>query len=78
MKKIKITLPPELAKMANGRDYITTTEYAQVFSVDPQTVRKNHCLTGECYGIRPTKLPNKRLIWSVMRTAGLLAGRSKK
>jgi hypothetical protein len=73
-----VTLPPELAKIANGRDYFTTAEYAQVLSVDAQMVRKNHCLTGECYGIRPTKLPNKHLRWSVMRTAALLVRRNAK
>ena len=49
-------IPQGLLAVACGRDLITTPEFAQVFNVRPQTVRKNYCLTGEAYGIRPTKI----------------------
>jgi hypothetical protein len=67
------SLPPGLSTIAGSRDLITTPEFAQVFNVQPQTVRKNYCLTGEVYGIRPTKIGN-RLLWSVTKIAAKLQG----
>lgn len=64
-------LPPGLSAIAGNRDLITTPEMAQVFNVASQTIRKNYCLTGEAYGIRPTKIGN-RLLWSVTKIAAKL------
>lgn len=64
----KNLIPQGLLAVAGSRDLITTPEFAQVFNVQPQTVRKNYCLTGEVYGIRPTKIGN-RLLWPVSRIA---------
>jgi hypothetical protein len=66
-------IPQGLLAVAGSRDLITTPEFAQVFNVQPQTVRKNYCLNGEAYGIRPTKIGN-RLLWSVARVAERLRG----
>jgi hypothetical protein len=66
-------IPQGLLGVAGSRDLITTPEFAQVFNVKPQTVRKNYCLTGEAYGIRPTKIGN-RLLWSVAKVAEKLQG----
>lgn len=66
-------LPPGLSAIAGNRDLITTPEVAQVFNVATQTIRKNYCLTGEAYGIRPTKIGN-RLLWSVAQIAEKLRG----
>jgi hypothetical protein len=66
-------LPPGLSAIAGNRDLITTPEVAQVFNVASQTIRKNYCLTGEAYGIRPTKIGN-RLLWSVAQIAEKLRG----
>lgn len=68
-----INLPPGLSAIAGNRDLITTPEMAQVFNVASQTVRKNYSLTGEAYGIRPTKIGN-RLLWSVAQIADKLRG----
>lgn len=66
-------IPQGLLAVAGHRDLITTPEFAQIFNVQPQTVRKNYCLTGEVYGIRPTKIGN-RLLWSVAKIATRLQG----
>lgn len=66
-------LPPELAQIAAGRDHIVTGEFARATSKASQTIRKNYCLTGECYGIRPVKVGN-RLLWPVAQIAALLNG----
>jgi hypothetical protein len=69
----KFPIPPALAAIANGRDFIQTAEYAHAISRASQTIRKNYCLTGECFGIRPVKFGN-RLMWRVTEIAALLNG----
>jgi len=71
--EVEASLPPGLSAIAGNRDLITTPEIAQVFNVASQTVRKNYSLTGEAYGIRPTKIGN-RLLWSVAKIADKLRG----
>jgi hypothetical protein len=68
-----VSIPPALAEIASGRDHINTFEFARAFDKAPQTVRKNYCLTGECYGIRPVKVGGE-LLWPVLETAELLKG----
>ena len=65
-----------LAEIAAGRDHITTAEFAHATSKSPQTVRKNYCQQGECFGIRPIKVGNN-LLWPVVATAALLSGGPK-
>ena len=66
-------LPRGLSEVAGNRDLITTSEFALIFNIQPQTVRKNYCLSGEVYGIKPTKIGN-RLLWSVQQIAEKLKG----
>lgn len=73
MSQIIDDLPPKLSSIAGDRDWITTGEFASTFSISSQTVRKNFCLTGECYGIKPTKIGGK-LLWSVEKVAMRLRG----
>ena len=62
-----------LAAIAAGRDHLVTAEFARATRHAPQTIRKNYCLRGECFGIVPDKAGN-RLLWSVHKTAALLSG----
>ena len=62
-----------LIKIANGRTHITTAEYAKTTNSRPQTLRKNYCLNGHCFGIRPVKIGN-RLNWPVDEVANLMSG----
>ena len=68
-----IPIPPALAEVAAGRDHISTREFGKAINKAPQTIRKNFCVDGEAYGIRPTKIGNG-LIWPVVGVAALLAG----
>jgi hypothetical protein len=68
-----IQMPPALAAVAQGRDQIKTAEFAHAMSRATQTFFKNHCLTGECFGIRPVK-SGKLLLWPVACIAKLLNG----
>ena len=72
----EIALPPVLAAIASGRDHIETDEYGKVTNHASQTIRKNYCLTGECFGIRPVKVGNK-LLWPVVSIAAMLSGGAK-
>lgn len=68
-----INIPPALAEIAAGRDHIQTAEFAHATNRACQTIRKNYCLTGACFGIRPVKVGN-RLLWPVAEIATLLNG----
>ena len=66
-------IPPALALVAQGRDHITTSEFARAMCCATQTALKNHCLKGECYGVRPIKR-GKLLLWPVADVAQALSG----
>jgi hypothetical protein len=70
---ISRNLPVGLASIVGHRDLITTIELAQALNVASQTIRKNYCLTGYAYGIKPTKIGN-RLLWPVEKVATVLSG----
>ena len=74
---IRTHLPEALAEIAKGRDHITTAEFARACNRASQTIRKNFCLNGECFGIRPIKFGN-RLLWPVSPIAALLTGEAPK
>jgi hypothetical protein len=67
------TIPPTLAEIAAGRDHIATNEFARAFTRATQTVRKNYCHRGECFGVRPIKVGG-RLLWPVADVARVLTG----
>jgi hypothetical protein len=67
------SLPPALAAIAAGRDHILTEEFAKAANRASQTIRKNYCKKGECFGIKPLKFGN-RLLWPVSQIAALLNG----
>ena len=64
-------IPPGLAEVAQGRDYIRTEEFAHAMCRAVATVHKHHCLTGECFGVRPVKR-GKLLLWPVAAVAQAL------
>jgi hypothetical protein len=69
-------IPPALAVIATNRDHIQTSEYGRAINRASQTIRKNYCETGHCFGIRPVKFGN-RLLWPVSEIAALLSGGAK-
>ncbi len=52
-------------------------KFAHSITRASQTIRKNYCLTGEAFGIRPIKI-GSRLLWPVNDIAQLLANGRKK
>lgn len=43
--------------------FLTTEKLAQQLSLRPQSIRKRYSATGTYHGVRPLKLPNRRLMW---------------
>ncbi len=56
---------------------LTTETLSNALAMRPQSIRKRLCQTGEYYGIRPTKLPNGRLLWPADSLQQLVASGSK-
>jgi hypothetical protein len=67
----EVSIPNGLAEVAKSRDFITTAEFSRVISKAIQTIRKEHSLRGEAFGVKPIKIGN-RLLWSVVCIASLL------
>lgn len=72
-EKINQAIPPALAAIASGRDHIKTAEFARATNRASQTIRKNYCIFGNCFGIRPVKIGNM-LLWPVADIAKMLNG----
>ena len=53
---------------------LSTEELAAALCIQPQTIRRSLCVQGHYLGLRPTKLPNRRLLWPADAVARLLAG----
>lgn len=53
---------------------LDTTEAADRLRVRPQTLRRALCLNGHYLGLRPTKLPNGRLLWDASAIEALTEG----
>lgn len=68
-----VSIPPALAIVAQGRDFIKTEEFAHAMSRAVHTIHKNHHLDGEVFGIRPIK-QGKFLLWPVAGIARVLNG----
>jgi hypothetical protein len=56
------------------QDWLSTGEFAAALRLKPQTFRKALCCTGSYFGVRPTKLPNGRLLWPASAIAKLTGG----
>ncbi len=52
---------------------LSTEAFAAQFLVAPQTVRKQYAATGSYHGIRPVRLPNRKLLWPADSINKLLA-----
>ncbi len=47
----------------NATEHLTTEEFARRLGVKSHTVRRSLCVKGHYLGVRPIKLPNRRLLW---------------
>lgn len=51
-----------MSPQPSGRS-LTTGELAAELGIGPQSIRKRYSQTGSYFGLRPVKLPNRRLLW---------------
>lgn len=56
-------MPAQQVTAIQSRRPITTEELAALLSIRPQSIRKRYSQTGAYFSLRPTKLPNGRLMW---------------
>ena len=53
---------------------LSTEQAAAVLHVKPQTLRAALCRDGHYMGLRPSKLPNRFLLWDASAVEALLNG----
>lgn len=53
---------------------LDTAEAADRLRIRPQTLRRALCLQGHYFGLKPTKLPNGRLLWDAADLDRMTAG----
>lgn len=52
--------------------HINTEDLAKTLGVNPNTVRRGYCIQGHYMGIKPKKMPNRRLLWPVDKVQELI------
>jgi hypothetical protein len=55
----------------------STEVLAEQLKIKPQTIRAALCRDGHYLGLRPVKLPNRRLLWDALALEALIAGGAK-
>lgn len=65
---------PESVNALAMRYRLTTDEFAAQNLVESQTVRKQYSLSGSYFGVKPIRLPNRRLLWPDNTIEELLIG----
>lgn len=65
--------PPRHADALAENYRLSTDEYAAQNLVQSQTVRKQFSATGSYFGVRPIRLPNRRLLWPDNTIVNLVA-----
>jgi len=55
----------------------STEVLAEHLKIKPQTIRAALCRDGHYLGLRPVKLPNRRLLWDANALEALIAGGTK-
>lgn len=64
---------PQRARSARNGP-LTTDAMATAVGVLPQSVRKRYSETGTYFGLKPVKLPNRRLMWDAEAVEMFLRG----
>lgn len=62
---------PRISAPATSRK-LSTDEFAEWLHVKSQTIRAGLCRDGHYLGLRPVKLPNRRLLWDSSEVRELL------
>lgn len=57
---------------------MVTNQLAKAIGINATSIHRRFCLEGSYYGIKPTKLPNGRLLWPDDAVEQLISLRQKK
>lgn len=57
--------------------YLSTEAFAKALNIKPNTPRAALCRDGHYLGVRPLKLPNRRLLWPAAEIERLLSGKQE-
>lgn len=57
--------------------YLTTREFGKSIGSTPESIRVRLCKYGTYFGIKPEKLPNRRLLWPTDALEILLSKKNK-
>jgi hypothetical protein len=68
-----MTMQMQSASGEAQRYRLSTDEFAAQFLVAPQTVRKLYSATGSYHGVKPVRLPNRKLLWPADAVTKILA-----
>jgi hypothetical protein len=71
-RKVESAAPRGPMPIPENREHVSTDELAAILAVDPQSIRKRYSQTGSYHGVRPTKLPSRRLLWPIVAIKQLL------
>ncbi len=63
-----------MGKDKRRRRMVSTRGLADIFDCKPDTIRRGLCVNGHYLGIKPTKLPNGRLLWPTAPAYEMLEG----
>ena len=58
-------------------EYLTTREFGKSIGSTPESIRVRLCKHGSYFGIKPEKLPNRRLLWPADALEILLSKKMK-
>jgi hypothetical protein len=53
--------------------HLSTEKLSELIGVKSTTIRRGYCINGHYLGIKPVKLPNRRLVWPVKSVSELLS-----
>ena len=56
-------MPKAIPYQSTRERRLTTEEFADQIGMKPESIRARLCRQGHFYGLRPIKLPNRRLLW---------------
>lgn len=57
---------------------MVTSQLAKSIGINGTSIHRRVCLTGSYFGVKPTKLPNGRLLWPDDAVEQLISQRQKK
>lgn len=53
----------KLIKIGANRAHLSTEELASALDMEAQSIRKRLSQTGSYFGVKPARLPNRKLLW---------------